>query len=63
MECSYYSIDYELCKLIKARIDTQAICFELENIEFSYFDQSILKIEQLAIDQFERMAITGNRLI
>ncbi|SES64807.1 macrolide transport system ATP-binding/permease protein [Oceanobacillus limi] len=37
----------------------EQICFELENVEISYLDKDILKIERLAIHQFDRIGIVG----
>lgn len=37
----------------------EPICFELENVELSYLDKEILKIERLAVHQFDRIGIVG----
>lgn len=37
----------------------EKLCFELENIEVSYLDKTILKIERLAVHQFDRIGIVG----
>lgn len=37
----------------------EPICFELEKVELSYLDKEILKIERLAIHQFDRIGIVG----
>ncbi|MEQ2528019.1 ABC-F type ribosomal protection protein [Robertmurraya yapensis] len=37
----------------------EQICFELENIEVTYLDKEILKIDRLAIHQFDRIGIVG----
>jgi macrolide transport system ATP-binding/permease protein len=37
----------------------EQICFELENIELTYLDKEVLKIERLAVHQFDRMGIVG----
>jgi macrolide transport system ATP-binding/permease protein len=37
----------------------EKVCFELENVEVSFMDQEILKIERLAIHQFDRIGIVG----
>ncbi|MBS3681090.1 ABC-F type ribosomal protection protein [Ornithinibacillus massiliensis] len=37
----------------------EQICFELENVEVSYLDKEILKIERLAVHQFDRIGIVG----
>jgi macrolide transport system ATP-binding/permease protein len=37
----------------------EQICFELEKIEVSYLDKLILKIDRLAIHQFDRIGIVG----
>ncbi|MCG5103725.1 Msr family ABC-F type ribosomal protection protein [Oceanobacillus alkalisoli] len=37
----------------------EKICFELENIALTYFDQTIVEIERLAIHQFDRIGIVG----
>ncbi|KGR92336.1 antibiotic ABC transporter [Ureibacillus massiliensis 4400831 = CIP 108448 = CCUG 49529] len=34
-------------------------CFELENIEVNYLDKEILKIDRLAVHQFDRIGIVG----
>lgn len=39
------------------------ICFELENVEVTYLDKEVLKIERLAVHQFDRICdITMERL-
>lgn len=35
------------------------ICFELENVEVTYLDKEILKIDRLAVHQFDRIGIVG----
>lgn len=37
----------------------EQICFELENIEVTFLDKEILKIDRLAIHQFDRIGIVG----
>ncbi|SER03201.1 Msr family ABC-F type ribosomal protection protein [Piscibacillus halophilus] len=37
----------------------EKICFELENVEVNYLDKEILKIDRLAIHQFDRIGIVG----
>ncbi|MUK88943.1 ABC-F type ribosomal protection protein [Ornithinibacillus sp. L9] len=37
----------------------EQICFELENVEVSYLDKEIVKIDRLAIHQFDRIGIVG----
>lgn len=37
----------------------EQICFELENIEVSYLDKEIIKIDRLAVHQFDRIGIVG----
>lgn len=37
----------------------EQICFELENVEVTYLDKEVLKIERLAIHQFDRIGIVG----
>lgn len=37
----------------------EKICFELENVELAYLDKEILKINRLAIHQFDRIGIVG----
>jgi len=37
----------------------EPICFELENITLNYLDQEILKINRLAVHQFDRIGIVG----
>ncbi|MGE7904816.1 Msr family ABC-F type ribosomal protection protein [Peribacillus sp. NPDC094092] len=37
----------------------EQICFELENVEVAYLDKEILKIERLAVHQFDRIGIVG----
>lgn len=37
----------------------EQICFELENIEVIYLDKEILKIDRLAVHQFDRIGIVG----
>ncbi|MFD1849845.1 Msr family ABC-F type ribosomal protection protein [Oceanobacillus bengalensis] len=37
----------------------EQICFELENVEMSYLDKEILKVERLAVHQFDRIGIVG----
>ncbi|WP_338787017.1 Msr family ABC-F type ribosomal protection protein [Metabacillus sp. FJAT-53654] len=37
----------------------EQICFELENIELTYLDKEVLKIERLAVHQFDRIGIVG----
>ncbi|MDY0407770.1 Msr family ABC-F type ribosomal protection protein [Virgibacillus soli] len=37
----------------------EQICFELENVEITYLDKEILKIDRLAIHQFDRIGIVG----
>ncbi|MBN3527052.1 Msr family ABC-F type ribosomal protection protein [Paenibacillus apiarius] len=35
------------------------ICFELENVEVTYLDKEVLKIDRLAVHQFDRIGIVG----
>lgn len=37
----------------------EKVCFELENIEVSYLNKEVLKIERLAVHQFDRIGIVG----
>ncbi|PAD35791.1 Msr family ABC-F type ribosomal protection protein [Terribacillus saccharophilus] len=37
----------------------EKICFELENIEVTYLDKDVLRIERLAVHQFDRIGIVG----
>lgn len=37
----------------------EQICFELENVDVTYLDKEILKIERLAVHQFDRIGIVG----
>ncbi|WP_419392779.1 Msr family ABC-F type ribosomal protection protein [Cytobacillus praedii] len=37
----------------------EQICFELENVKVTYLDREVLKIERLAIHQFDRIGIVG----
>lgn len=37
----------------------EQICLELENVEVTYLDKNILKIERLAVHQFDRIGIVG----
>lgn len=37
----------------------EQICFELENVEVNYLDKEVLKIERLAVHQFDRIGIVG----
>ncbi|GGE61693.1 Msr family ABC-F type ribosomal protection protein [Priestia taiwanensis] len=37
----------------------EKVCFELENIEVSYLDKEVMKIERLAVHQFDRIGIVG----
>ncbi|OZS77290.1 ABC-F type ribosomal protection protein [Tetzosporium hominis] len=37
----------------------EKICFELKNIELSFLDKEVLRIENLAIHQFDRIGIVG----
>jgi macrolide transport system ATP-binding/permease protein len=37
----------------------EQICFELENVEVTYLDKEILKIDRLAVHQFDRIGIVG----
>lgn len=37
----------------------EQICFELENVEMTYADKVIVKIERLAVYQFDRIGIVG----
>lgn len=36
------------------------VCFELENVEVTFLDREVLKVERLAIHQFDRIGIVGN---
>lgn len=35
----------------------EKVCFELENVEVTYLDKEILKIDRLAVHQFDRIGI------
>lgn len=35
------------------------ICFELENVEVTYLDKEVFKIDRLAVHQFDRIGIVG----
>lgn len=35
----------------------EQICFELENVEVTYLDKEVLKIDRLAVHQFDRIGI------
>lgn len=37
----------------------EKVCFELENVEVTYLDKEILKVERLAVHQFDRIGIVG----
>lgn len=37
----------------------EQICFEIENVEVTYLDKEILKIDRLAVYQFDRIGIVG----
>lgn len=37
----------------------EKVCLELENVEMTYLDKDILKIERLAVHQFDRIGIVG----
>lgn len=37
----------------------EQICFELENVEVTYLDKDVLKIERLAVHQLDRIGIVG----
>lgn len=37
----------------------EQVCFELKNIEMNYLDKEVLKIERLAVHQFDRIGIVG----
>lgn len=37
----------------------EQICFELENVEVTYFDKKVLGIERLAVHQFDRIGVVG----
>lgn len=37
----------------------EKICFELENVEMNFLDKEILKIDRLAVHQFDRIGIVG----
>ncbi|MGE8206841.1 Msr family ABC-F type ribosomal protection protein [Heyndrickxia sp. NPDC080065] len=37
----------------------EQICFELENVEVSYLDKVILKVDSLAVHQYDRIGIVG----
>ncbi|MBO0998432.1 ABC-F type ribosomal protection protein [Bacillus sp. SD075] len=37
----------------------EQICFELENVEVAYLDKEVLKIDRLAVHQFDRIGIVG----
>ena len=37
----------------------EEVCFELENVEMTYLDKEVVKIERLAVHQFDRIGIVG----
>lgn len=37
----------------------EKICYEIENVEMHYLDKEILKIDRLAVHQFDRIGIVG----
>lgn len=37
----------------------EKVCFEVENIEITYLDRTVLEIERLAVHQFDRIGIVG----
>ncbi|MEN1936316.1 Msr family ABC-F type ribosomal protection protein [Paenibacillus sp. 102] len=37
----------------------EKLCFELENVEVIYLDKEVLKMERLAVHQFDRIGIVG----
>ncbi|MFC0418398.1 Msr family ABC-F type ribosomal protection protein [Cytobacillus solani] len=37
----------------------EQICFEIENVEVTYLDKEILKIDRLAVHQFDRIGVVG----
>lgn len=37
----------------------EQICFEIKDIEVSFLDKKILKIDRLAVHQFDRIGIVG----
>ncbi|MDS9470949.1 Msr family ABC-F type ribosomal protection protein [Sporosarcina pasteurii] len=37
----------------------EKVCFELENIEVTYLDRTVLEIERLAVHQFDRIGVVG----
>ena len=37
----------------------EQICFEIENVEVTYLDKEIVKIDRLAVHQFDRIGIVG----
>lgn len=37
----------------------EQICFELENVEVNFLDKTVLKVERLAVHQFDRIGIVG----
>ncbi|MBY7143829.1 ABC-F type ribosomal protection protein [Virgibacillus sp. NKC19-3] len=37
----------------------EPLCFELENVEVTYLDKEIVKIDRLAVHQFDRIGIVG----
>lgn len=37
----------------------EKVCFELENVEVTYLDKEVIKVERLAIYQFDRIGIVG----
>jgi len=40
-------------------VNLEQICFEIKNVEMTYLDKEILKIERLAVHQFDRIGIVG----
>ncbi|MBE1556980.1 Msr family ABC-F type ribosomal protection protein [Sporosarcina limicola] len=37
----------------------EKVCFEVENVEMTYLDKEVIKIERLAVHQFDRIGIVG----
>ena len=37
----------------------EQVCFEVENVKMTYLDKEVLKIERLAVHQFDRIGIVG----
>lgn len=40
----------------------EQICFEIKNVEMTYLDKEILKIERLTVHQFDQIGIVGKNV-